>query len=354
MRTYRIRKVARAIRDLVPTPRGGGLVLMYHRAADLDVDPYRMAVSPAHLAEHLEILARSTRPITAGCLAASLDAGRIPDGTTVVTFDDGYADLATEVRPLLERIGVHATMFITSSAVDRPREFWWDVLDRVLLEPHPVPQHLRLRIDEETLEWDLGGDAEGLPPPARDASGRVVVWRAWHPPPTARHRVHRELWVRLRSLPTLERERAVDSLLAWAGLDPTARPSHRTLRADELAAIVDGGLVEIGAHTVTHPSLGSLPVDAQREEIESSRASLEALLGRPVPSLAYPYGAEPDVTPDTVTLAREAGFTSAYVTAQGRVREGSDRHALPRIFVPDLDGEDFSKLLLRTAGIRAR
>ena len=35
------------------TPRG--LILMYHRVADADLDPWGLSVSPAHFAEQLDI-----------------------------------------------------------------------------------------------------------------------------------------------------------------------------------------------------------------------------------------------------------------------------------------------------------
>ena len=60
-----------------------------------------------------------TRPTTAAGLLEAHERGSIPARTVVVTFDDGYADLATEVRPRLERAGVPATMFLVSRAIGR-------------------------------------------------------------------------------------------------------------------------------------------------------------------------------------------------------------------------------------------
>jgi peptidoglycan/xylan/chitin deacetylase (PgdA/CDA1 family) len=350
----RWRRVVRRAREAIPTQPGGALVLMYHRAIALEVDPWRLAVTPSHLSEHLDILARYTRPVTAANLTMDLDAARIPPRSVVVTFDDGYADLAGTVGPLLDRSGVSATMFLVSDAIDRDREFWWDALERSLLGEHPLPPRLVLELAGEVRTWELSGESQERPTPARPTSpaGRIGPWRAWQPPPTCRHRVYRSVWAALRSMPSGERDAAVDAVLAWAQQPATARPSHRTLRSDELARLARDGLIEIGGHTVTHPSLGALPIPAQQREIEDGRSQLEARIGRRIASLAYPYGGRPDVTPTTVGIARASGFDVAFTTEEGRVRTGDDRHALRRVFVDDLDGEGFGRLLRRVAGLR--
>ena len=51
-----------------------------------------------------------------------------------------------------------------------------------------------------------------------------------------------------------------------------------------------GELVEIGAHTLTHPVLADLAPDQQQHEIGGSKRRLEALTGRKISSFAYPYG----------------------------------------------------------------
>ncbi len=79
----------------------------------------------------------------------------------------------------------------------------------------------------------------------------------------------------------------------------------------EIQELANGGLVEIGAHTVTHPVLSRVAKDVQCVEIEQSKASLEQMLGRPVKNFAYPYGGRADYAPESVTAVRKAGFESA-------------------------------------------
>ena len=58
-----LRRALRAawVRTIPPKPRP--LILMYHRIADQPLDPWGTAVSPAHFAEHLEVLCRARRPL---------------------------------------------------------------------------------------------------------------------------------------------------------------------------------------------------------------------------------------------------------------------------------------------------
>ena len=305
------------------------MALLYHRVAHDSVDPWRLAVQPQHLTEHLEILAAHTRPTTASGFRQAQDRGRVPARTTLVTFDDGYADLSTEIAPRLRAAGVPATMFVVSGAIDRDREFWWDALTRALLGPERGSGTLRLEIAGRTHRWELADDGGRSP-------------------------THREVWAALRDRPSVERDHLVEEVLAWAGLPVAARDTHRTLRADELDRLAGDDLVEIGAHTVNHPRLSALADPSQQREIEDSRTALEDLVSRPVTSFAYPHGGPDDIGTTTPDRVRASGYASAYLATPGRLRSRSDPYRLPRLFVEDMDGAGFAALLWRYAGIRVR
>jgi peptidoglycan/xylan/chitin deacetylase (PgdA/CDA1 family) len=62
-------------------------------------------------------------------------------------------------------------------------------------------------------------------------------------------------------------------------------------RWNEVVQLADGPLVEVGSHTVTHPVLSKLSTASQWEEIQTTKAFLEKLMGCPITSFAYPFGA---------------------------------------------------------------
>lgn len=96
----------------------------------------------------------------------------------------------------------------------------------------------------------------------------------------------------------------------------------------QVGQIADEGLVEIGAHTVNHAWLKGLPQQTLTYEVTESKKTLETLIGKPVVSFAYPYGAF-DV-PSIETLAA-AGFTSAVSTIPGADQHQTHRYFLCRL-----------------------
>jgi len=335
----RVRRWIRRVR-LAGQPRA--FVLLYHRVTELPADPQLMAVSPQHFAEHLEVLRKHWRPFGLQPLVQSLRDRNIPYQGVAVTFDDGYADNLGQAKPLLKCHDVPATVFVAAEPMGAERELWWDDLDRLLLQPGALPETLFLTIQGSPYRWDLG-------PSGRYSPSDFDKHRRWNmlceQAPTARHEIHRSLCKLLRPLPEPGRRKALDDLAAWAGAPRAARPTHRTLSAEEVRALADDALVEIGAHTVTHPMLSMLPPEAQRAEIQRGKARLQDILGREVTSFAYPYGAPSDYTPETVALVREAGFACACSNFHDLVWRGSDPFQLPRALVRDWDGDEFARRL---------
>jgi peptidoglycan/xylan/chitin deacetylase (PgdA/CDA1 family) len=86
---------------------------------------------------------------------------------------------------------------------------------------------------------------------------------------------------------------------------------------------------EIGAHSVSHRKLPHLPIADVRREMSESRARLEDLVGRPVTSFAYPYGA---FTEAVRGEAEAAGFDVAATVRHRLVPPDPDWLALPRIW----------------------
>jgi peptidoglycan/xylan/chitin deacetylase (PgdA/CDA1 family) len=319
------------------------MILVYHRIVDLAPDPWSLAVSTGHFAEHLEVLRRNVQPIKLGKLATAVRNGDLPRRSAVVTFDDGYADNLYHGKPLLERYDVPATAFVTTGAIGAEQEFWWDELDRLFLQPGSLPRELCVAVNGRTYSSDLGETASYT----EDTARRYRSWKVGEAPPSHRHVVYLSLWKQLRTLPADERRHVLEQLLVWAGLEPAGRSTHRTLTPNEVLTLAQGDLIEIGAHTVTHPALAVLAAAAQRKEIEQSKSHLENLLGQPVTSFAYPFGGRDDYTAETVGAVRAAGFASACSTRAGIVGPSTDLYQLPRVYVHDCDGEQFTHLLSR-------
>lgn len=331
-------KLQRSVRWLRGTVVPGGLILLYHRVTTVSGDPHALCVTPRHFSEHMEILRKCGRPMCLEQLARELQNGRPLRRALVVTFDDGYADNLHQAKPMLERYDVPATVFVTAGYVGHAREFWWDRLERLVLHSDRLSGTLGGRVNGQLWESRTAARlVEGVPPTRQPwalvAGGDV----------SQRQRLHRVLWRLLRPVPNGEREmRLADLVPGTAGrLEP--RETHRPLSTEELVRLGEGRLVEIGAHTMTHPVLSALPTTAQRTEIERSKIILEEILGRPVTSFSYPYGDRPDYTEDTVSIVRGAGFVCACSAIASAVRPNISVFELPRVLVQDWDGEAFAR-----------
>jgi peptidoglycan/xylan/chitin deacetylase (PgdA/CDA1 family) len=313
---------------------------MYHRIAEEEIDPWRLCVSARHFDQHLQVLKERAHPMTLAGLAAAVGEGRYAKRAVVITFDDGYRDNATRAYPLLVRREVPATFFLTVGCIGSERPFWWDTLAEVLLRAELLPPELALSAGSVSETWRLG-DACHYGAEDRLADCACDPWegRASH-----RLRFFYRVWEWLRPLPDTDRDAALAEIERWSGI-PRGRPAEsRVMSTDEVLAIDAGGLVEIGAHSLTHAALPQLPEDAQRHEIVGSKSHLEDLLGHPVTSFAYPFGGH---NAETATLVRDAGFARACTTRPGRVQTRADVYRLPRVAVADWDGEELARRLWR-------
>jgi peptidoglycan/xylan/chitin deacetylase (PgdA/CDA1 family) len=308
---------------------------MYHRIAAVAGDEWGLSVDPGRFAEHLEVIGDHCRPVALPELAEAVERRTLAAGRVVITFDDGYRDNLEVAKPLLERYGIPATVFVASGYLDAQRSFWWDDVEEICLRSERLPQHLEVEVGDGRLEWDL---AE----PTVRSSWRDVPrqrLRIWPAPATQRHALHQALFQEVQPLQHATRSRVLDAVREAAGLRPS---THDSLTADEVSRLVEGGLIEVGAHTVTHPILTGLSPDCRREEIRSGKQHLEELVGRPVESFAYPNGR---FDRDVVESVREAGFRCAVTTIARAVRRRDNLLRLPRFGVENWSGDEFERRL---------
>lgn len=128
-------------------------------------------------------------------------------------------------------------------------------------------------------------------------------------------------------VPILQRTGAAATVFVvsgWLGQAYPVEPWARILTEEELRELAAAG-VEVGAHTVTHADLTTLPFEQARKELAESRETLRQIIGREITVAAYPYGR---ATAETQAACRAAGFAAACRT----LGEGSwdDPFDLPR------------------------
>ena len=310
------------------------MILVYHRVAESNVDPWALGVSPAHFAQQLQVLKTIANPVSLKSLVNAKSDRELPPRPVCVTFDDGYADNLFAAKPALETYLVPGTIFITPGYLGVPENLWWDELAMLILDPTSRMDQLSLGLKGDNRAWSFpklaGPDPHGN-------------WRAWEPVPGPRQAAYLAIYELLVKLSDAEREEALEQLRH--GATYTDRRQHRALTEDELRQLAGGQLVEIGAHTLTHPILAHLGPEQQQQEIAGSKSRLEALTGRTITSLAYPYGKKNHYNRRTVSTVRASGFACACSNFGGLVTLSSNRFQLPRFQPMDWDGDRFADVV---------
>ena len=142
-----------------------------------------------------------------------------------------------------------------------------------------------------------------------------------------------------RMLPLLEKYgyKAVVYVVTGEGynrwdVEHAANPDTRVslMNGEQIKALVASGHVEIGGHTLTHPLLSQLSLEQQAHEIQENKRQLEALLGHPLMSFAYPYG---DMNDSAKEQAKNAGYRFAVATNSGPKAMHQDPFQIRRIAI---------------------
>jgi len=296
---------------------GGTLVLLYHRVAQLERDPYRFAVRPDRFAEQCDILRQRYDVVP----LRDADATR---RQVAITFDDGYADNRA-AAVILAAAGLPATFFITVGRIGERREVWWDRLEQVVMRCAPAGGCLDLEVAGKRFWADVRS-------------------------PDARARAHMALYWRVRPMRPAAIESILDRLEGELGIQTVERDTHRWLTREELREVADTTGVDVGAHTLTHPVLTAVSASEQREEIDGGRQQLEQVIGKPIRLFSYPYGGYDAFDEATHQVVRDAGYTLACTTTGGLASVADSPLQIPRNFVGDWDGPTFERWLNHWVG----
>lgn len=241
----------------------GVAVLCYHGLRRESRRPGSMAWDGLHVRAnefegHCRLIRETCHPISLDqWRAARRGEASLPPRPVLVTFDDGYRSLLTVGRPILEKFEIPACVFVCTGPAERGRLLWYDACFR----RHGESEVERLK---------------------------RVAFNEW-------------------------RRHCRDAEMAVGPDDPNA-----VLTPDEVRALARMPGWEVGAHTVDHPILANLPLAEQHTQIAECQKTLQAWIGLPVRSFAYPNGRPGlDYTAETVELLEELGFDFAFTTEAG-------------------------------------
>jgi peptidoglycan/xylan/chitin deacetylase (PgdA/CDA1 family)/broad-specificity NMP kinase len=141
-------------------------VLMYHAVDD---SGWRLSISPQEFERQMAYIREHYTPVALSDVVAHARGEKIlPAGAVAVTFDDGYADMATAVLPILQKHKIPATLFLTTdvsfstSPYKLARITWEDIRTLhesglVTIESHGRAHPHLPRLSEEKAGEELTG-----------------------------------------------------------------------------------------------------------------------------------------------------------------------------------------------------
>lgn len=313
-------------------------VLMYHYISRQEDS---IAVSPEFFEEHCRVLADAgKRGVGLAEAEAFLRHGEpLPKGSVLITFDDGYYDNYLHALPILARYGHKGVMFMVSARTeegDIPRVALADVLAGNAVTPETVDFPVRADALGYTVRQDVFCnrgelrvlEASGVMAVASHSRGHLGVftgpeYTGFIRPGDQRRTFYRTespaLWglpafrvkagLQFRAfIPSPELLRVITDLVPqdYAAADTFFKDSanEACLRAAVQALAGNLGRMETEAEGL----------ERMRREIAGGKAELEAVLGKPVTSLCWPWGRYND---QALALGREAGFSIFFTTQEG-------------------------------------
>jgi peptidoglycan/xylan/chitin deacetylase (PgdA/CDA1 family) len=294
------------------TPPRGYAVVNYHGVVPSGYrsgDPFLDGnlVEARVLRQQLRFLKSCYRIITPKEFRAWMEQQRpIPPRSVLITCDDGLSNALTDMLPVLQEEAVPCLFFVTAtSAGAAPGMLWYEEIYHLMRQRS---------LSAEILQALPRGENEAHSFPNFQAEWWSAVKRASQM--DAESRVQWIECVRKEADPVpLSDERR------W-----------RLLNACELRKLAEAGMT-IGAHTRTHPVLSLSSGEEARREIQDCKVELERVLGQTVWAFAYPFGNPATIGEREFRLAREAGYTCAFLNVEYWPGEVSSTMVLPRMHV---------------------
>jgi peptidoglycan/xylan/chitin deacetylase (PgdA/CDA1 family) len=296
-------------------------ILMYHGLVERPLVPFCWhMLDIAAFTAQLEWTARHYRVLPLGEALTKLSEGTLPPRSCALTFDDGYLNNRTLALPVLQRLGLPATVFVVTEMLGTGRALWPDRL-------YLAFAHAR------ASSVDLAALGKGT---------RALLT------PGDRARAYSSTVNALKAVPPAEKDRHLEAIVR--ALDPSDADDpgpFRLMGWEDVRALGATGLVAFGGHTTHHEILRHQGDAEVAHEVRASHARVARETGSTPTVFAYPNGRAIDFDARAQAAVRAAGIPFALTTETGLNDRGTDPLALERVCIgADLPLARF-RLLLR-------
>ena len=117
------------------------------------------------------------------------------------------------------------------------------------------------------------------------------------------------------------------------------------MTSQQLKEMSDYG-IDIQSHTASHSHLNQLTYEEQLNELKTSKEKIESITGKPVISIAYPFG---DFDDNSIAASKDAGYSLSFNTNRGLSDRDDNPLSLNRIYISSAYSiEQFKEILAST------
>ena len=280
------RSLARATLARVPLPvwqfafPKDVVVLDYHIVSDEDLPhlkhyPYK---SIAQFEVDIAYALRRFKPVRYAEVAAHrLGGAPLPPRAVLFTFDDGFAECYSVIRPILLKHRLGGVFFVTTSFLDDQELFFETKIALGLSAIERMPAE---------VARERAALATPVDPPRLGAAEHLLSASRVRPLPTL---AHRELALGLLALHQ-DDEPLIDKACFDLGVDVAAYVGRRPLflTRDQVRQLAADGFT-IGGHNLTHRPLQRMDSQGIEHEIVQTCETVRELTGQTAIPYAFPY-----------------------------------------------------------------
>ena len=259
----------------------------------------------------MKYIAQSYPVISMDFLSQNFDKWEnIPDDSFVITFDDGWIDSHDTAFPILSRLKISATVYLTTGFVSSECSYWQERLNKLFL-PILANKKVFLGTDNIISTPEINLKLKDL---ISKSDGKPIIFKFI------------DYLKKFTDDIILKTISDLEAFLKEQAIMISEDDPRSFLNWDEVNSINEPD-ISFGSHTVNHQILTNEQTDVIENEICRSKEIIKKKTGRGVLHFCYPNGNYNDGIKKIVSVS----YKSACTTRAGFVSKDSDIYALNRI-----------------------
>ncbi|RDH83780.1 MAG: hypothetical protein DIZ80_06480 [endosymbiont of Galathealinum brachiosum] len=282
-------------------------ILAYHRIYNLDneekfpFDPELISANKFDFEEQMNYVKSHYNPISLKNLIDSLSNDySLPRNPVVITFDDGHFDNYSNAYPILKKLKIPATIFLSTEYISNNKVFWFDWVAYNIYKT----DHKNITFSIDNTSFDIGEEIFSK----RQTTENILGY--------------------LKNLDNKSRINCLNEMKNILDVKIFDDDKNKSSSLNWVQVLeMSNNDIEFGSHTVSHPILSKLTAKELTHEIQHSKHEIEAHINRQIDTIAYPVGGTNEFNENVIEECKIAGYKLglSYVS-------GSERLPLKNIY----------------------